>query len=165
MQAFEYLKNQRPRVLMIALGETDEFGHAGRYDLYLRSACIADRLIGELWKWVQSDSIYMDHTTLIVTTDHGRGRGRWGWKRHGRHILHSKETWIAMMGPETDPSGESNSTCTFYNAQIAPTIATLLGVSYTENEPKFTGLHESNVLEKDYFAVNLNHKRTVAVNR
>jgi hypothetical protein len=36
--AMGYLKRRRPRVLYIALGETDEWGHAGRYDQYLTAA-------------------------------------------------------------------------------------------------------------------------------
>ena len=40
--ASEYFKRQRPRVLYIGLGETDEWAHAGRYDQYLRAARNAD---------------------------------------------------------------------------------------------------------------------------
>ena len=36
--ALEYFKRQRPRVLYLALGETDEFAHEGRYEHYLRAA-------------------------------------------------------------------------------------------------------------------------------
>src|SRR5262249_6533802 len=36
--ALEYFKVKKPRVLFLSLGETDEWAHAGRYDLYLRAA-------------------------------------------------------------------------------------------------------------------------------
>ena len=36
--ALEYLKKNRPRVLYVMLGETDEWAHGRRYDLYLDSA-------------------------------------------------------------------------------------------------------------------------------
>ncbi|MBN1790322.1 MAG: alkaline phosphatase family protein [Bacteroidales bacterium] len=139
MQAFEYLKNERPRVLMIALDETDEFGHAGRYDLYLKSAHQTDKLIGELWNWIQNDSTYSNKTTLIITTDHGRGKGK-GWKRHGRLTPHSGETWIAIMGPDIKSRGEILTECKYYNAQIAATIASLLKVSYKGFDPVYAGL-------------------------
>ncbi len=36
--ALEYMKTKKPRVMFLSLGETDEWAHAGHYDLYLRSA-------------------------------------------------------------------------------------------------------------------------------
>lgn len=136
MQAFEYLKLERPKVLMIALGETDEFGHKGDYLQYLQSANRSDKLIGMLWNWVQNDSVYRNNTTLIITTDHGRGNGI-GWKNHGQFILHSNETWIAMIGPHIMNHGEVKRKSKYYNAQIAPTIAALLKIDYTHNNPRF----------------------------
>jgi hypothetical protein len=136
MQAFEHLIKHRPRVLMIALDETDEFGHKGQYEQYLKSANRADRLIEKLWTWIQSDSSYRDKTTLIITTDHGRGTGI-GWKNHGQFVLHSNETWIAMLGPEIISHGEIKQKGKYYNAQIAATIASLLGVNYDQNNPRY----------------------------
>jgi hypothetical protein len=139
VQAFEYLKNQHPRVMMIALDETDEFGHADRYDLYLESARQSDQLIGELWRWIQSDSYYRDKTTLIITTDHGRGTGR-GWKRHGRLTPHSDETWIALIGPDIETLGEVGPAGDFYNAQIAATMCDLLAIGPFQNTPRFASM-------------------------
>jgi hypothetical protein len=139
MLAFEHLKKHRPRVLMIALDETDEFGHAGQYDQYLQSLHRTDRLIEDLWKWIQHDSAYRNKTTLIITTDHGRGKGRM-WKKHGRLTPHSDETWLVMMGPDIEPQGELKIRGRFYNAQIAATLATLLGVTYTGNNPHYAQL-------------------------
>jgi hypothetical protein len=136
MQAFEYLKHSHPKILMIALDETDEFGHKGDYMQYLRSANRADRLIKMLWEWVQSDSNYRNKTTLIITTDHGRGNGR-GWRNHGQFIFHSNETWIAMMGPEIKTLGEVKEKSKYFNAQIASTLASILKISFTQNDPLY----------------------------
>jgi len=72
---FEYLKTHKPRVLYLALDETDDLAHAGRYDLYLNAIHNSDRYIMELWQWVQSQPDYMDKTTILITVDHGRGLG------------------------------------------------------------------------------------------
>ena len=46
--AREHLLRHKPRVLYIALGETDEWGHGRRYDLYLDAAHNSDRYLAEL---------------------------------------------------------------------------------------------------------------------
>src|SRR5262249_37128868 len=71
--AREPLWRDNPRVLYVGRGETDEGGHARRYDLYLDSANKADRFIADLWKTMQAMPEYKDKTSLVLTTDHGRG--------------------------------------------------------------------------------------------
>ena len=80
--ALGYLKRRQPRVMYIALGETDEWGHAGRYDQYLHAAHRVDTYLQTLWETVQSMPEYRDNTTIIVTTDHGRGNAPVEWKNH-----------------------------------------------------------------------------------
>ena len=36
--ATEYLQQNQPKVVFIGLGETDDYAHGGRYDLYLQQA-------------------------------------------------------------------------------------------------------------------------------
>ncbi|MCS7046560.1 MAG: AP protein, partial [Gemmataceae bacterium] len=45
------LERRKPRILYIALGETDEWAHARRYDLYLDAAHKADQFLAHLWSW------------------------------------------------------------------------------------------------------------------
>ena len=71
--ALESLRTSKPRVLYIMLGEGDEWAHAGRYDLYLDATFRADRFIERMWETLQSIPEYANQTTLLVTTDHGRG--------------------------------------------------------------------------------------------
>ena len=52
--AIEYLKKNRPRVFYVMLGETDEWAHGRRYDLYLDAAWRNDRFIRRLWETAQS---------------------------------------------------------------------------------------------------------------
>ena len=69
----EYLKKNKPKVMYFAFDETDDFAHSGEYGAYLNSANYTDRFISELWAYLQSDSQYKNKTTLIITSDHGRG--------------------------------------------------------------------------------------------
>src|SRR5204862_7548200 len=86
MQAdvIDYLYTSHPRLLFVGYGETDEWAHAGRYDQVLHSAHRFDGFVAQLWRALQSDGEYRDRTTLIITTDHGRGSGPTEWKSHGR---------------------------------------------------------------------------------
>src|SRR5262249_22970123 len=51
--AREHVHRHKPRVLFIGLGETDEWGHGRRYDLYLDAAHNSDRFVAELWQTLQ----------------------------------------------------------------------------------------------------------------
>src|SRR5687767_637671 len=91
--ALESLRTLRPRVLYVMLGEGDEWAHAGRYDLYLDATLRADRFIQRIWETVQSLPEYRDRTTLLVTTDHGRGATVADWNDHGRKVPAAEATW------------------------------------------------------------------------
>ena len=58
-------KKQHPRVLYVMLGETDEWAHGRRYDLYLDAAQRNDRFIKRLWETAQSMPEYANRTALV----------------------------------------------------------------------------------------------------
>jgi arylsulfatase A-like enzyme len=130
LAAKEYIKKNQPRLLYLGLGETDEFAHQGRYDLYLNQANQVDKMIAELWQWVQTTAGYKDNTTFIITTDHGRGKKPGKWTSHGSYIKGSSETWLAIIGPGIHPSGEIRDEGQLYQVQIAQTIAGLMGEEF-----------------------------------
>lgn len=132
--AKEYIRKNGPKLLLIAYGETDEFAHHGHYDSYLHSANKTDAYIKDLWEWIQSDPRYQDKTTLIVTTDHGRGAGRNSWKSHGPGRAGSNYTWFMIMGPDTSPLGEVKEKEHYYSSQLAKTIAAFLQLDYPDHE-------------------------------
>jgi hypothetical protein len=134
--ALEYFKRQRPRVLYIGLGETDEFGHAGRYDHYLHAAHHVDNYLRILWETVQSLPDYRGTTTLILTTDHGRGDAPVEWKSHGAKIKGSERIWIGLLGPDTPPLGERAHIPPVTQSQIAATLAGYLGLDYRASAAK-----------------------------
>jgi len=133
--AFEDLKKNHTRILYIALDETDEYSHGGHYDRYLLAAHRADLWISNLWKWIQSQPDYKDQTTLIISTDHGRGRNdRKNWRNHGRLTLGSDEIWMAVIGPDTPANGEMKDS-QVYQKQLAKTLAAFLGENYQNKFP------------------------------
>jgi hypothetical protein len=134
-QGFEYLKRGNPKVLYIALDETDDLAHEGKYGLYLNAIKYTDEMIGELWNWLQTTPQYKDKTTILITVDHGRGAGLQEWRDHGTKIQGSDQTWFAIMGPDTQALGEIQSPGQIYQKQYAATIAHLLGLEFT-NEDK-----------------------------
>jgi hypothetical protein len=133
--AMEYLKRERPRVTFISLEETDEHGHGGRYDEYLKSAHKVDGLLSELWSWVQSQPDYKDQTTLFITTDHGRGSGKNNWRTHSLLAPGSGKIWFAVIGPDTPAFGEMKYKSKYYQKQVAQTLAAFLGIPYNHKRP------------------------------
>ena len=128
--ALEYLRKARPRVLFISLDGTDAGAHSRRYDNYLRSAHLGDKYLKILWENLQSMDGYAGTTTLLITTDHGRGDPPDEWRGHGADVAGSELMWIGAMGPKVVPLGEQISTAALTQSQIAATIAALLGLDY-----------------------------------
>ncbi len=126
----DYVKSKHPRVLFVGYGETDNWAHQGRYDLVLDSAHRTDHFVQELWETMQAMPQYRGKTTFIFTADHGRGSGPQQWKEHGVDEKGSENIWIAVMGPDTPALGERHDTPRVVQAQIAATIAALLGRDY-----------------------------------
>lgn len=145
--ALEYMRREQPSVVYIAYGETDDFAHDGRYDFYLQAAHRADKFIADVWRYLQSTPKYKNSTTLIISTDHGRGsepvetwqhhasakatKGYLGSLKHyPKGIVGSEQTWIAAIGPDTPARGAVTESGPYYSDQIAATVAALLGFDY-----------------------------------
>ncbi len=136
MAATEILKRDRPKLLFVGFGETDEWQHGGRYDLLLESAHNVDKYVAELWRIVQADPVMRGTTTFIITTDHGRGDGATRWKDHGEDVDGAEKIWMAVIGPDTPAHGDRVRTTEVTQAQIASTIAALLGQNWLSANPK-----------------------------
>jgi hypothetical protein len=131
-----HLEQSHPRVLFVGFGETDEWAHADRYDLYLHAAHLVDDFVRRLWEAAQANPQYRDKTTFIITADHGRGNGHGGWTGHGAKVEGSDGDWIAVMGPDTPARGERTKTPPHTQAQLATTIAAFLGKDFKAASPK-----------------------------
>ena len=131
----EHLKTHHPRVLFVGYGDTDSWQHLGRYDLLVETAHAFDAFVADLWSQLQALPEYKDQTTLIISTDHGRGSGPVEWKDHGVEEKGSENIWIAVLGPDTPPLGERRQVGEVTQAQIAATIAALLGEDFRSYKP------------------------------
>jgi hypothetical protein len=135
----EYFAHHQPKVLYLGFGETDEWAHRGRYDLYLRAAHQVDQFIADLWRALQGMPAYAGKTTFIITTDHGRGSGPEKWRDHGRDVEGAEYIWVAVLGPDTAPRGERSKTAAVTQAQVAATVAALLGFDWPAASPGAAG--------------------------
>jgi hypothetical protein len=159
--AFEYLKRARPRVMYISFDETDSYGHKGKYDDYLTAAHQNDAMIHKLWDWVQSQEDYRDQTTLVITTDHGRGEGaRHGWKRHGAMTSGSGQVWMLALGPDTPAYGEMKMKAHYFQKQVAGTLAAFLGLDYTNREQVGEVIH--NMIRSEMLSDNISSRQDVS---
>ncbi len=133
LAATEYIQQHAPKVIFISLGEPDESAHKGEYDKYLQQINNADRMISQLWYFIQSNSTYKNKTTLLITTDHGRGEKNSTWTKHDTFIKGSGNAWIGIMGPDINPDGEMKQHQKLYEEQIANSVASLLGLQFITN--------------------------------
>jgi hypothetical protein len=143
--ALAALDEDKPRVLFIAYGETDDFAHDGEFDQYIQAAHRFDGFMRELWTRVQSDRRYRDKTVLLITTDHGRGElPLEGWQHHGSKqavagylsspkmapfkdgIPGADQVWMAAIGQGVKARGELSGE--WFANQIAATALQLLGL-------------------------------------
>lgn len=144
LTAHDYIQTNKPKVVYLGFGETDEAAHEGRYDRYLEKAAEADRMIARLWHLVQTTPGYKDNTTFIITTDHGRGNKSRNWSNHGAWVTGSSQTWLAILGPHVPPAGEIKEDQQIYQKQLAQTIAAFLGERFETDQPAASAisLHE-----------------------
>jgi hypothetical protein len=131
----ESLRERQPRVLFLGLGETDEWMHAGRYDLALQAAHRADAVIADLWETLQAMPAYRGSTTFLITTDHGRGLGARDWRDHGAEVPGAEAAWIALLGPGVPALGVRRDCPRVTLGQVAATLAGLLGEDWRAVSP------------------------------
>lgn len=136
--AREYIEQKHPKIIYLAFGETDEYAHRKRYDMYLHHINAFDRMLGELWSYLQSTPGYRNSTSLLVTTDHGRGNRSGNWNAHGMTISGSSNTWMAVMGPNVTHAGERRDEHQLYAKELPVIIYNLLGVNTSVPSPAKT---------------------------
>lgn len=133
--ALSYLKRHQPRVLWLGFGQSDDWAHARRYDRLLDYLRLVDRHLGELWATLQSMDRYRGNTTLIITTDHGRGRTPADWAEHDAGIEGSQDIWVAIIGPDTPAQGEVRGQAGVTQGDVAATMLQYLGLDHRDFNP------------------------------
>lgn len=123
--AMDYLVRERPRLLYIGLLDSDGWGHADRYGEYVRTLRQYDAWIAEVKAQLAELGDYGARTTIIVTTDHGRGDGDL-WTDHNAFLPGSDRVWLYASGPHVTggpwPEGRHS------HADIRPTLEVLFGL-------------------------------------
>jgi sulfatase-like protein len=131
----EYLKRHKPRVMYFAFNDTDDLAHSRRYDRLLDALHSTDDFLRELWNTVQSMDTYRNHTSMVITTDHGRGKTPKDWSDHGDKVPGSDEIWVMVIGPDTPRTGEASNTTLVHQSDIAGTVLGLLGLDVNGFNP------------------------------
>jgi len=125
----------KPNVLFVGYGETDVWAHDGEYGKLLRSARQTDAFIAELWSLMQGMPEYRGRTTLIITTDHGRGSGLRQWRDHGKDVAGADRIWIAAIGPRVRRPHQPGAGISVTQSQIAATVAAAVGEDFRSAVP------------------------------
>lgn len=133
--AKEYLAAYEPRLLWLGMSQSDDWAHADRYDRLLDYLHLTDKLLQDLWTTIQAHPSYRDNTTLIVTTDHGRGLGPIDWAEHDESLPGSEAIWLAIIGPDTPRLGTQVPAGTVHQGAVAATIAQLFGLDPVKFNP------------------------------
>jgi len=152
------------RVLYVAFGDTDHYAHGGEYDEYLLAIHDFDDYLRQLWEAAQADPAWAGKTTLIVTTDHGRGKSdldNENWRHHGSGYVDenwrrladsatpapefqsqeleqgSDQTWAAFLGPAPAKAAPTPPPGLCPTAsQVAATAIQALGLDWRAFNPK-----------------------------
>lgn len=133
--AMDHIARHRPRVVYLALGETDDWAHEGRYDRVLEAYTRTDQFLKELWTWIEAQPDYRGRTRVIITTDHGRGRTPADWRNHGKDVAGAGETWMAFVSPQMPQRGEWRDQPTVTTSQVAATLVAWMGFDWKAFDP------------------------------
>ncbi len=122
--ALAHLVHQRPRMLWIALGDTDEWAHRNDYRGYVDALRFADSVVGEVCAHLAEMGAYGERTTVFVTADHGRDAD---FADHGGPD--SAAVWLLARGGGIAAQGPRSLAKRRYLRDVAPTIAALYGLA------------------------------------
>ena len=123
----EYILAQLPKVIYVALGETDDFAHQGNYPEYLRGANRADKFIAQLWTLLQSTQSWQHHASPKAVKGYLNGL-----QQYQDGIPGADQIWLAAMGPDVKKSVGSQHTRSFTLDQVTATAVQLLGFDYQQ---------------------------------
>jgi Metalloenzyme superfamily len=130
--ALRYLATVRPRFLFVGLGDADEYAHRNDYGGYLTALHESDEFLGELQVTLDAMAERGRHTTVLVTTDHGRA---YNFRDHGMWHPESGRVWLVAGGPDVRGHGFVSATRRYTLSDLAPTVRALLGMTGGEGDP------------------------------
>lgn len=127
--ALKVLEKQRPKLMFIGLGDTDEHAHHGDILNYVAALRAADGFLGKLEETLATMGERGKHTAIFVTCDHGRNAD---FREHGGEWPESGRVWLVAAGASINVSGKVD-THDVRLADLAPTIRELLDLPADED--------------------------------
>ena len=134
--SMEILKKHHPNLVLINFKEPDASGHANNWEGYLKGIKDTDNYVWELWKMIQTDSIYKNNTAFIVTNDHGRhlDNVKDGFINHGCSCDGCRHINLFVWGPDFKKNVLISEK--YAQQDITATIAFLLNLEMPYSEGK-----------------------------
>jgi len=133
--AMAHMKECKTRAIHIGFDETDDYAHDKNYERVLDALHKTDSWLKELWDFVEKDPRYRGKTSIIITTDHGRGNSAKDWFDHGEDVPEAQNIWMAFVSPQVSLRGEWKDAEPVYQNQIAATLCRFMNLDYSEQNP------------------------------
>jgi hypothetical protein len=130
--ALRVLASARPRFLFVGLGDADEYAHRNDYRGYLGALRSSDEFLGALTETLHSMGSRGRHTTVLVTTDHGRA---YNFMDHGPASPESGRVWLVAAGADVRGRGLVAAGRRHTLSDVAPTVRALLGIGEGDAPP------------------------------
>ncbi len=123
--ALRYLEVERPRLLVVGLGDADELAHRGDLAGYRRAVREADAFVGALQETLDALGPAGEQTAVLVTTDHGRASTM---RDHGARYPESQRVFLAAFGGGIARRGSVCAKAPLRLEHVAGAMSVLLGV-------------------------------------
>lgn len=126
----KYLEEKKPRAFYLSFVETDEYAHQHNYKKYVGAIQKFDERLETLITKLQSMGEYGDETSIVITTDHGRGHG-FLYYMHGASFGGAGHAWAFVIpSPKLLREGKIRKSLRlkYSHTQIRPTLEHLLGL-------------------------------------
>lgn len=125
-----FIKTHQPQFTFISYVDSDEYAHDNNYNGYVRAIKTADDQLADLKKLLDSLGEYGEETSIVITTDHGRGTGLL-WTSHTRAFPSANKVWAVVIPSRKILSAENfkiRCSPSYSHKDIRPTLETLLGI-------------------------------------
>ncbi len=123
--ALRYLETKRPHLLVVGLGDADEYAHRGDHAGYRRALRRTDEFIADLDRTLERMGEDGRETAVLVTTDHGRAHS---FRGHGASFPESQRVFVAAFGAGVARRGATCTSSPLRLAHVAGAVRTLLGL-------------------------------------
>jgi predicted AlkP superfamily pyrophosphatase or phosphodiesterase len=130
------ISQYHPHLVLVNFKNPDAAGHANNWLDYIQQTKNVDQYIGDLWAFLQSDSVYAGNTALFVTNDHGRhSQGVYdGFVSHWCYCDGCRHIFLLAAGP--DFKRDYIETAHYSLIDIPSTVCKLLGINMPNAQGK-----------------------------